>query len=99
MLFLIFSHLFSISQPSKIGVQENSALNLFDAFSKGSSLQKGWGLSSLVNYNGKIILFDAGSNADIFKNNVKQLGIDLKKIDFVIISHAHLDHLNGIDYL
>ncbi|RZM01555.1 MAG: MBL fold metallo-hydrolase [Pedobacter sp.] len=28
-----------------------------------------------------------------------RLGIDLKKIDMVVVSHAHYDHLNGIDYL
>ena len=78
---------------------ENSAWILFDAFSRDTSLIKAWGFSSLIEYNGKLILFDAGSNADMFKQNVKHLGIDLKKIDFVIVSHAHYDHLNGIDYL
>ena len=77
----------------------NSATILFDAFSKDTKLKKGWGFSTLIEFNGKNILFDAGSNADIFKENVIRLGIDLKKIDLVIVSHAHYDHLNGIDYL
>lgn len=77
----------------------NNALILFDAFSKDASLTKGWGYSSLIEYNGKLILFDAGSNADLFKQNVIRLGLDLKKIDVVVVSHAHYDHLNGIDYL
>ena len=77
----------------------NNALIIFDAFSRDTSLVKGWGFSSLIEYHGKRILFDAGSNADVFQRNVTRLGIDLKNIDFVIVSHAHFDHLNGIDFL
>jgi len=101
-LFLILSSLFGFGQ--KKGAQEkslpaNNALILFDAFSRDTTLTKGWGYSSLIQYNGKSILFDAGSNADVFKQNVIRLAIDLKKVDVVIVSHAHYDHLNGIDYL
>lgn len=98
-LLLSSSTFISFSQPGKQKDAPNSALSLFDAFSRDSALKKGWGLSTLITFQGKLILFDAGSSADIFKYNVKQLGVDLKKIDFVIISHAHLDHLNGVDYL
>jgi 7,8-dihydropterin-6-yl-methyl-4-(beta-D-ribofuranosyl)aminobenzene 5'-phosphate synthase len=35
----------------------------------------------------------------VFKANVVALGIDLKTIDIAVVSHAHFDHLNGIDYL
>lgn len=74
--------------------------NLYDAFGKDfPGTTEDFGFSCLVTYKDKTILFDAGSNADIFKANTKALGIDLKKIDFVVISHAHFDHLNGLDYL
>ena len=93
---LLFMVLYNISLYSQ---SPNNAQILFDAFSKDTTLTKGWGFSSLIEYNGKRILFDAGSNADLFKKNVLRLGVDLKKIDFVVVSHAHYDHLNGIDYL
>jgi len=100
--FLLLISLSGLSQE-KIALSKtlhsNNALILFDAFSRDTALTKGWGFSCLIEYNGKNILFDAGSNADLFKQNVIQLGIDLKKVDVVIVSHAHYDHLNGLDYL
>ncbi len=78
---------------------EQTITNLYDAFSKDSNLTKDFGFSCIIKFNGKTILFDAGSNAEIFKSNILKLGIDLKKVDMVIVSHGHFDHLNGIDYL
>ena len=98
--FLCLACLYLNGQEHKRNESEgNNALILFDAFGRDTALTKGWGFSSVIEYNGKRILFDAGSNADVFQRNVIRLGIDLRKIDFVIVSHAHYDHLNGIDYL
>jgi 7,8-dihydropterin-6-yl-methyl-4-(beta-D-ribofuranosyl)aminobenzene 5'-phosphate synthase len=52
-----------------------------------------------VEYEGKRILFDTGNNARIFEHNVKALGVNLRNIDFVVISHRHADHTSGISYL
>jgi 7,8-dihydropterin-6-yl-methyl-4-(beta-D-ribofuranosyl)aminobenzene 5'-phosphate synthase len=71
----------------------------YDAFGKSSSLKKDWGFSAFVDYNGKRILFDTGNNAEIFAQNVKALGINLKKLDFAVISHRHGDHTSGLSYL
>lgn len=80
-------------------VKEGTITNLYDAFGKNADLAKDFGFSCITKYQGKTILFDAGSNADIFKKNVTQLGIDLAKVDIVVVSHGHFDHLNGLDYL
>ena len=72
---------------------------LYDAFGKSSNLKKDWGFSAFVEYDGKRILFDTGNNADTFAHNVKALGIDLKKLDFAVISHRHGDHTSGLNYL
>jgi len=72
---------------------------LYDAFGKPSELKKDFGFAALVEFGGKRILFDAGNDAKIFEHNVKSLGIDLKNIDCVVISHRHGDHTTGLRYL
>src|SRR5919204_2312591 len=72
---------------------------LYDAFGKSSPLTKDWGYASLIEYGGRRILFDTGNNAQIFEHNVKALGVDLRNLDFVVISHRHADHTSGINYL
>lgn len=81
-------------------IEDNTITNLYDAFGKSrEGLTKDFGFSALIKYNGKLILFDAGTNADILRKNVDALGIDLRTVDFAVGSHAHGDHLNGFDYL
>lgn len=72
---------------------------LYDAFGESKELTKDWGFSAFVEHNGKRILFDTGNNAAIFEHNVKALGIDLTKLDFVVISHRHADHATGLRYV
>jgi 7,8-dihydropterin-6-yl-methyl-4-(beta-D-ribofuranosyl)aminobenzene 5'-phosphate synthase len=72
---------------------------LYDAFGKSSSMQKDWGYAALIEYGGKRILFDTGNNGDILAQNAKAKGIDLSKLDFVVMSHRHGDHMGGLAYL
>ena len=72
---------------------------LYDAFGESKELTKDFGFSALVEHNGKRILFDTGNNATNFEHNVKALGIDLTKLDFVVISHRHTDHTTGLRYV
>ena len=75
-------------------------LNLYDSFGygkKGTTLD--WGYSALVEYDGKTILFDSGSQAEVLAHNAKALGVDLAKVDIAVLSHRHADHASGFDYL
>jgi 7,8-dihydropterin-6-yl-methyl-4-(beta-D-ribofuranosyl)aminobenzene 5'-phosphate synthase len=72
---------------------------LYDAFGPPSALVKDWGFAALVEYGGKRVLFDTGNDATIFERNTRQLGIDLARLDAVIISHRHGDHTSGLTYL
>jgi 7,8-dihydropterin-6-yl-methyl-4-(beta-D-ribofuranosyl)aminobenzene 5'-phosphate synthase len=80
-------------------VAEGTITNLYDAFGRKPGLVKDFGFSCILKFQGKTILFDAGSNADFFRQNVETLGFDLRQVDIAIVSHAHMDHLNGMDYL
>ncbi len=72
---------------------------LYDAFGKTSTMKKDWGFSALIEYGGKRILFDTGNNAEIFAHNVDAKGIDLRQLDFAVVSHRHGDHTSGLNHL
>lgn len=72
---------------------------LYDAFGKRAGLRRDWGFAALVEYQGKRILFDTGNNAATFEHNVRALGIDLRRLDYVVVSHRHGDHTSGLNYL
>ena len=72
---------------------------LYDAFGQASAMQKDWGYAALIEYGGKRILFDTGNNPDILAQNAKAKDVDLSKLDFVVMSHRHGDHMGGLAYL
>lgn len=72
---------------------------LYDAFSARPGLTPDWGFAALVEYGDKRILFDTGNDAEIFERNVRALGVDLRRLDFVVISHRHGDHTSGLNYV
>jgi 7,8-dihydropterin-6-yl-methyl-4-(beta-D-ribofuranosyl)aminobenzene 5'-phosphate synthase len=72
---------------------------LYDAFGQNSAMQKDWGYAALIEYGGKRILFDTGNSPDILAQNAKAKEIDLAKLDFVVMSHRHGDHMGGLVYV
>ncbi|HXY24158.1 MAG TPA: MBL fold metallo-hydrolase, partial [Candidatus Acidoferrum sp.] len=96
-LSAVFSLFFFVT-PS-VAVARDRVTILYDAFSDSKEVTKDWGFSALIEHDGKRILFDTGNNASIFEHNVKALGVDLSKLDFVVISHRHSDHVTGLKYL
>lgn len=64
----------------------------------GSHTAAEHGLSYLVEYDGKKILFDTGQS-DLFLRNAVKMNIDINDIDLIVLSHGHFDHGGGLDYL
>lgn len=72
---------------------------LYDAFGNTPAMQKDWGYAALVEFNGKRILFDTGNNPEVLAQNAKAKGVDLSRLDFVVMSHRHGDHMGGLTYV
>lgn len=57
------------------------------------------GLSYLIEHKGKTILFDAGYS-NVFLENAMKLNIDLNAVvDYVVLSHGHWDHGDGLRFM
>jgi len=95
------SSLASLAAPARAAEPESKSqiTILYDAFGTDPSMTKDWGFSAFVEVAGKRILFDTGNDADVFAANVKAKGVDLKTLDFVVLSHRHWDHLAGLNYV
>lgn len=61
------------------------------------SLKGEWGLSIYIEYGDKTILLDTGAS-DLFMTNANEIGCDIEKVDYAVLSHAHYDHSDGMQY-
>lgn len=69
---------------------------LYDNYLYQQGIKPDWGFSCLIEGAGKTIIFDTGYQSDILLRNVDELGVDLKKVDQIVISHDHQDHIGGL---
>src|SRR2546423_5106305 len=98
-LVVLLSGCAAMTSPPNADPNKAQITVLYDAFGKASAMQKDWGYAALVEYGGKRILFDTGNNPDILAQNAKATAIDLSRLDFVVMSHRHGDHMGGMRYL
>ena len=66
---------------------------------RNKSLLTRWGLSILGETPDIRFLFDTGPDPQALAYNSATLGINLGAINYVFISHMHLDHYGGIEYI
>lgn len=59
----------------------------------------GWGFSAIIEKDAKVIIFDAGWNGHALMKNLEEAIFDPKRIDYVVLSHKHWDHIGGLDTL
>jgi len=77
-----------------------SILPLVNWHTRDDSLKSEPGVSYLIKTDNNTILFDVGYNQQNespspLEHNMKQLGVKLENIDTIFLSHAHLDHSGG----
>jgi 7,8-dihydropterin-6-yl-methyl-4-(beta-D-ribofuranosyl)aminobenzene 5'-phosphate synthase len=70
---------------------------LFDNIPCDPQLEYLWGFSCLVELANQRLLFDTGSNGRALLRNMQALNIEPAGLDFLFISHAHWDHIGGLD--
>lgn len=75
-------------------MSELKATVMIDNLSQ-NRLHKEWGLAVHIEYGDKNILLDTGSTG-AFAENADMLNIDLGKVDYGVLSHAHYDHSDGM---
>jgi 7,8-dihydropterin-6-yl-methyl-4-(beta-D-ribofuranosyl)aminobenzene 5'-phosphate synthase len=66
--------------------------------SAGSNTLAEHGLSYFIEHDGKRILFDTGQS-NIFQQNAQRIKKNIANIDWIVLSHGHFDHGNGLQFL
>ena len=61
----------------------------------GRKLQAEHGLSLYIETAEHKLLFDTGAS-DLFIRNARLLHIDLREVDYLVLSHGHSDHTGGL---
>jgi len=94
----------SAYKPSRItnfgSTKSLSILPMVNWHTRDDSLKGEPGVSYLIKTDNNTILFDVGFNQQNespspLEHNMQQLGVTLESIDTVFLSHAHLDHSGG----
>jgi len=73
-------------------------VSILENTSQEKSLIAKHGLSLYIETEQMNIIFDTGPDKTYIRN-AEKMGIDLSKVDTVIISHGHSDHIGGLNYL
>ena len=69
---------------------------VYDNEATDDRLEPGWGFSSVIDIDGKRILFDTGWDSKILFDNMGKLKIKPESVEKVVISHEHWDHMGGL---
>ena len=68
---------------------------LVENTARGPGLLAEHGLAYWIEHNGRNVLLDAGQGS-VLAGNAYRLGIALREIDVLILSHGHYDHTGGV---
>jgi 7,8-dihydropterin-6-yl-methyl-4-(beta-D-ribofuranosyl)aminobenzene 5'-phosphate synthase len=91
-IVLLFLPMISFGQNPKI---KDFKITILSTMLSDSHIGE-WGFSAMIEFDGKRILFDAGSRENTVVQNAKELNINLDNIDNIYLSHNHKDHTGGL---
>ena len=89
----------TVERKLELGSVKSCKLTVVVDNNPDSGLEAAWGVSILAEVGDLKILFDTGPDPGILEKNLMELGVDPSKIDMVVISHGHHDHVGGLPYL
>jgi 7,8-dihydropterin-6-yl-methyl-4-(beta-D-ribofuranosyl)aminobenzene 5'-phosphate synthase len=69
---------------------------LYDNWVGVAPTEADWGFAVLVETGSATVLFDTGTKPWVLRHNLRTLGVDLAKVDTVVLSHNHADHTGGL---
>lgn len=93
-LFLV--SLSGIAQSPEYKVTILSTM-LADTVNRGADSSIGeWGFAALVEVGTRAYLYDTGNHPQLVLDNARKLGIDLSRVEQVVLSHNHRDHIGGL---
>ncbi len=82
-----------------VRMDKKDSLRIVIAFNNCSSdtnLKTGPGFSAWIEFKGRVIIFDTGSDYLTLQENMAKLNLDFMKVTDIFISHNHWDHIYGI---
>lgn len=84
------------SEPLKTWAVKITITILYDNNEYDERLSAAWGFSCLVEGLEKTILFDTGGDSSMLLSNMHTLGLNPRKVNAILISHIHYDHVGGL---
>ncbi|MFW9877897.1 MAG: MBL fold metallo-hydrolase [Candidatus Thorarchaeota archaeon] len=104
---IFFSDNYLLGSSSILENQNLSNLNQVDSLNltvlsdnyPNGGLSTLWGLSILIETDNLTVLIDTGQAYSTLRDNSLFLNKNLSKVDFVVISHEHIDHVGGLSYV
>ena len=96
----VISFILPLIPKNALGQGDNITVTIiYDNYAVDDRFETDWGFAALIETGDETVLFDAGTNGEMFMRNFRALGKDPMEIDALVFSHDHGDHTGGMDAL